>query len=184
MARTLRSIIRALTLWGLIISANAAPAPSATPLEQPLSQPNWGELDAGQKNILAPLAADWDGMESFRRKKWLGIAKRYPTMTPEQQQRVREQMRPWASLSPEERNAARERFKKQHKAPPEQRAEKRQKWEEYKALPESEKRKFREKAAKKQPKKSSVQAVPRPLTQPAPKFPALASPNPAPSIPQ
>src|ERR1700745_3911805 len=143
MARTLFfAIIGAVTL-SIGISSPAIAA-TTVPLEQPLSQPNWAELNPQQKQILAPLAKDWDAMESFRRKKWLGIANRYPAMTPEQQQRVQVQMKPWANLTPEERNAARQKFKKQHTAPHEQREAKRQKWEEYKQLPESEKQKFRE----------------------------------------
>jgi hypothetical protein len=43
----------------------------------PLSQPSWSELNPDQKRILAPLSGDWDKMEGFRRKKWLGIAQRY-----------------------------------------------------------------------------------------------------------
>ena len=157
--------------------SSLAIAATIVPLEQPLSQPNWSELNPQQKQILAPLANDWDGLESFRRKKWLGIAKRYPAMTPEQQQRVQVQMKPWSSLAPEERNAARERFKKQHTAPHEQREAKRQKWEEYKVLPESEKRKFREKAARQaEVRRSKGKFASRPLTQPKALHPATAAP--------
>ena len=166
-----------LALWsGLSPCAPAIPA-TASPLEQPLSQPDWAQLKPQQKQILAPLAKDWDGMESFRRKKWLGIAKRYPSMTPEQQKRVQMQMKPWASPSPEERNAARQKFKKQHMAPHEQREAKRQKWEEYQALPESVKQKFREKAAKQAQARKAGNIAPRPLTHPATLAPAL-SPQP------
>ena len=147
MARTLLLAIIGAVIWSIGLSSPAIAA-AAVSLEQPLTQPNWAELNPQQKQILAPLAKDWDAMESFRRKKWLGIANRYPTMTPEQQQRVQVQIKPWASLTPEERNAARQKFKKQHTAPHELREAKRQKWEEYNRLPESEKQKFREKAAK------------------------------------
>ena len=170
MARTLlRAILSAVILSFGLSSALWSPAiaATATPLEQPLSQPNWSELNPQQKKILAPLAKDWDGLESFRRKKWLGIANRYPAMTPEQQQRVQVQMKPWSNLTPEERNEARERFKKEHMESQEQREAKRKKWEEYKALPESEKRKFREKAAKKaETKRAKGKFASRPLTHP------------------
>ena len=67
MARARFGLILAVALW------------LATPLGHagialPLSQPSWSELSPAQKRILAPLSGDWDKMEGFRRKKWLGIA--------------------------------------------------------------------------------------------------------------
>ncbi len=163
MARTFKAVFVAIVLsLALAPIANAA---TTVALVEPLNQPLWAELSPAQRQILAPLAKDWDGMESFRRKKWVGVAQRYPSMSPEQQGRVQAQMKLWAGLSPEERNAAREKFKKSHQSPPEQRDARRQKWEEYKALPEDEKRKFREKAAKrKSPRTSGGKYAPRPLT--------------------
>src|SRR5437016_4917526 len=72
-------------------------------------QPNWNELNADQQQILAPLQNDWDQLEPVRKRKWLGIAKRYPKMKPEEQQRVQKRMQTWARLTPEQRRAARER---------------------------------------------------------------------------
>lgn len=157
MARALVAIFAAITL------SLAVPAPAGAATPAPLAQPKWSELTPQQQQILAPLAKDWDGFGSARRTKWLGIAKRYPAMKPEQQQRIQTQMKPWASLTPEERNAARANFKKEKKEDketPEQREARRIKWEQYQALPESEKKKFREKAARKTPPK-------KPLTHPA-----------------
>ena len=53
-------------------------------------QPGWTQLSPQQKNILAPLAKDWDELENIRKKKWLGIAERYPNMKPDEQQRMQE----------------------------------------------------------------------------------------------
>ena len=156
MARALVTIFAAIAL-SLVVPASAWSATAA-----PLAQPNWSELTPQQQQILAPLAKDWDGFGSPRRMKWLGIAKRYPAMEPEQQQRIQTQMKPWASLTPEARNAARANFKKgkkESKETQEQREARRKKWEQYQALPESEKNMFREKAAKKKPPK-------KPLTPP------------------
>ena len=50
-------------------------------------QPAWEELKPQQKEALAPLAQEWNGMGPAKKKKWLGIAKRYPHMTPEDQHR-------------------------------------------------------------------------------------------------
>ena len=108
MARPILAIILAITLT----FATATQAEVATPLDQPL----WSELTPQQRQVLAPLAKDWDATEPFRRKKWVGIAQRYPSMTPEQQQRVQGQMKTWANMSPEERNVARQKFKQLNKA--------------------------------------------------------------------
>jgi hypothetical protein len=70
-------------------------------------------------------------MDPAKKKKWLGIAKRYPGMTPEEQQRTQLQMRDWYSLTPEQRELIREKYKTIKKLPPEKRHEIKQKWREY-----------------------------------------------------
>ena len=170
MARSHAAVLGAVSLiLSLLLSpAQAAPA-------TPLQQPNWSELTPAQQQILTPLTKDWDGLESFRRKKWLGIAQRYPGMKPEQQQRVSTQMKAWAALTPQERNSARAKFKQQKKELPEQRAAHRQKWEQYQALPEPEKKKFREAAAKKRVRaRSEARAAARSGNPSKPIIPALS----------
>ena len=43
---------------------------------------------------------EWNQLDAQRKQKWLGIAKRYPTLSPTEQQRVQEQMHAWAQLTP------------------------------------------------------------------------------------
>jgi len=113
-----------LTLWLCIaFSAFAATADK--------KQPEWLQLTPEQQQILAPLSADWKNLNDRRRKKWLLLAKRYPTMKPEEQQRLQTQMQDWAKLTPKERSVARENFKKLAKQPPEKREVVKQKWQEY-----------------------------------------------------
>lgn len=116
-----------------------------------LAQPDWKQLSAQQREILSPLAGEWDAMESFRRKKWLGIAERYASMSPEEQERVQRRMRDWAKLAPEERKQAREKYKTLQKVSPEQRESLRQNWEDYKALPEEEKKRLKAEAVRRPP---------------------------------
>ena len=85
--------------------------------------------------VLAPLKADWEKLEAERRRKWIGIANRYPKMKPEEQERVQRRMQDWAKLSPEQRRQARENYKRIAKAPPEKREQLRDAWAEYQALP-------------------------------------------------
>lgn len=121
-------------------------------------QPNWDSLSSEQKSILAPLADDWAGMDPFRRKKWLGIAQRYPEMTSAEQVSLQRNMRTWANLEPEERKLVREKFKTLKKVEPEQRQIVKQQWKEYQALSHEDRERLREKARQRPspPKTSTV----------------------------
>lgn len=152
----------------------------------PLTQPNWVELNSQQKQILAPLANDWDRMERFRRQKWLGIAGRYPSMTPEEQQRVQEKMKEWASLTPEQRQTARQKFKTIQKVAPENREVIKQKWEEYKNLPDADKERLKAEATRKpQPKSAAGRAGAKPAAQAGapPVLPPKPNQPPPPAVP-
>lgn len=113
-------------------------------------QPAWQGLTTEQKQVLQPLRNEWDAMDAFRRKKWLGIAERYREMTPAEQESIQRNMREWARLAPEERKTAREQYKKLRRVAPEQRQVVKQKWEEYSALP-AETRKHMKDIAPKRP---------------------------------
>lgn len=96
----------------------------------------WKDLKLQQQKILEPLAEDWDAMEPARKKKWLGIVKRYPKMSLQEQQRIQSQMQSWHALTAEQRKQARERFKIMEQLPAEKRQEIKQRWYEYEQLPE------------------------------------------------
>ena len=102
MARTRLGFGFAVALWLLAQASQAAIVP-------PLPQPSWKQLSTEQQRILAPLSGEWDMMEGFRRKKWLGIAQRYQSLSPEEQARMQRRMTSWAKLTPEERKHARDR---------------------------------------------------------------------------
>lgn len=138
-----RRLLGGLTL-SLALSASFAAEPPTTALIGTPPQPVWVQLNGQQKSILAPLAKDWDGLENIRKKKWLGIAERYPSMKQDEQQRMQERMREWASLSPTERSKVRDTYKDFKQLPPEQKQVVRQKWEAYSNLPPDEKQRIRE----------------------------------------
>src|SRR5688572_29298279 len=121
------------------VQRKAAPA-KAKPAAKAKAQvrPAWAELTAEQQQILAPLKADWESLEPERRRKWIGVAKRYPSMTARGQERVQRRMQTWAKLTPEQRRQARETYKQIVKVPPEKRAKLREHWAEYQQLPEHE----------------------------------------------
>jgi hypothetical protein len=96
-------------------------------------------LSTQQKIILAPLVGDWDQMENIRRKKWLGIAERFPKMSQEEQARVQQRMREWAALTPAQRAKIRDSYKEFNQLDPEKRLAVKKKWEAYSNLSEEEK---------------------------------------------
>ncbi|MBU3668007.1 MAG: DUF3106 domain-containing protein [Rhodocyclaceae bacterium] len=133
-------------------------------------QPNWKDLTAAQKSILAPLEEDWNNMERFRRKKWLEIAARYPNLTDAEQARIRERMQEWANLTPAQRQAARERYKALTKRTnAEEREALAQKWADYQNLPESVRQQLeqdareQEKAEKRAARTPAVDGKPTPV---------------------
>lgn len=133
-------VILALALG--VAEAAAEPPPTAVIGTPP--QPAWQQLSPQQKTILAPLAKDWDKMENIRKRKWLGIVERYPAMTADQQSRMQERMREWATLTPEQRAKVRDTYKDFTQLPAEQKRVVREKWEAYSNLPSDEKQRLRE----------------------------------------
>lgn len=139
-----RRYIRGLILSLALLAQTVFAAPPTTVVIGTLPQPGWNQLNPQQKTILAPLANDWEQMENFRKKKWLGIAERYPTMKPEEQARTQERMKEWANLSPAQRAKIRDAYKDFNQLPVEQKNTVKQKWEAYSNLPPEEKQRIRE----------------------------------------
>lgn len=113
--------------------AKSAAKPAAAAKAQ--NRPAWAELTAEQQMILAPLKADWESLAPERRRKWIGIAKRYPNMNAQEQERVQRRMQAWAKLTPEQRRIARENYKRIAKQRVEKRQQLAERWAEYQALP-------------------------------------------------
>lgn len=109
-------------------SQNAASTKTARPL--------WSELSPKQQAVLAPIAAEWDNLDTVRRKKWVTIANRYPKMQPDEQARLQRRMQAWAALTPAERREARENYKTLRQLPRPPRGELRQKWDQQKQAPQ------------------------------------------------
>ncbi|NEX61825.1 DUF3106 domain-containing protein [Noviherbaspirillum galbum] len=130
--------------------ATAAPAITATPPAQharpgqPLAHPLWSELNPIQQQALAPLAGEWDQLDSFRKNKWLAIGNKYHSMKPDEQARMQERMRDWVRLTPEQRKIARESYVRAKKLDSNQKTEQ---WQQYQQLPEEQKKRLAENAA-------------------------------------
>ncbi|MCE2679088.1 MAG: DUF3106 domain-containing protein [Burkholderiales bacterium] len=111
--------------------------------------PSFSSLSANQKTVLAPLEPFWEEMAEVRRKKWMEIANRFPSMPEEEQGRVKVRMQEWASLSPAQRKLVRENFVDSQKV---SKSQKQTQWEEYQKLSDEEKRTLLENLPKKQVK--------------------------------
>ena len=138
-----RRLIAGLILSLALSEISYAQAPTTAIIGTP-PQPGWSLLSTQQKIILAPLANDWDNMENIRRKKWLGIAERFPKMAPGEQTKIQERMREWASLTPAQRAKARDSYKEFNQLTPEKKQALKQKWETYSNLSEEEKRQVKQ----------------------------------------
>jgi hypothetical protein len=147
-----------------LTSAPPAPAsvaipasPSATVKPGNTGKPRWTDLTAAQQHALAPLASEWDELDTFRKNKWLSIGNKFASMKPDEQQRVQERMREWIKLTPEQRRIARESYFRAKKLDPDQKSAQ---WEQYQQLPEEQKKKLAADAAAKMP----VATLPRATT--------------------
>src|SRR5258708_39874411 len=69
-------------------AAKAAPKKPAVARKVSPAKPAWAELTVDQQMILAPLKPDWEMLEDDSKRKWIGIAKRYPKMQAKEQDRV------------------------------------------------------------------------------------------------
>lgn len=94
--------------------------------------PTWASLKPAQREALKPLERDWAGIDTLRKRKWLEIAERYPTLPPADQARLQARMTEWTRLSPQERSQARLQFQEAKQVPVQDRQAS---WEAYQALP-------------------------------------------------
>lgn len=121
------------TLAALIVTFFLAFSAAAQTKSEPkkVAKPAWTELSPAQQQVLAPLQAEWEQLDTVRRKKWVSIADRYPTMKPREQERLQKRMQEWAKLTPAERKVAREKYQSLKKQPPQKRDEVKRRWQEY-----------------------------------------------------
>lgn len=146
MAELLRATLTALAVAlcaALPATVFAATAPAVS------AGSDWYHLTPAQKQLLAPFKDDWNEFAEVRKLKWIGIADRFPKMTPPEQANVRERMQEWSKLTPQERQKAREQYKKLRTVPLQERRQLEQKWREYQALPPAQ--------------KEALKAAPKPL---------------------
>jgi hypothetical protein len=145
--RSLRAALVLAVAWlsGILSLAVLAQVPVQSSPRLPLNAggPAWQSLTAQQRSALAPLQADWNGIDPARKSKWLDIARRYPQLPPDEQQRLHARMADWARLSPSERARARLNYQETKQMASQDR---REQWQAYQALPESERKALAQRA--------------------------------------
>lgn len=119
-------------------STNSSITGHQAPVSSKLAEtgPTWAELTPSQQNSLRPLQNLWPELEEHRKRKWLAIAKTFPSLNTPSQVIAQERMREWAALSPLQRSQARLNFAHIQQLSPD---EKLAKWEAYQSLNDDEK---------------------------------------------
>ena len=69
-----KRLTRLIAACALACSTHLAAAPSIT-------APAWSDLTPDQQRTLAPLAREWRDLPDERKRKWAGIANRFPGQT-------------------------------------------------------------------------------------------------------
>jgi uncharacterized protein DUF3106 len=135
----------AATAWRIAIGAIACTTLLAVAAPRPASHPaasasapvreegvRWHALTPAQREALAPLEHDWPSIEAPRKQKWIALAGRMKSLSPEERARINARMVEWAKLTPLERGQARLRFEEVRELPAPTRSEL---WRAYQALP-------------------------------------------------
>jgi len=156
------------------LSASGKVKPAPVALE---AGPKWSELSSAQQAILSPLQHLWSGLEENRKRKWLAIAKNFPSLSPQAQTTAQERMKEWAALSPTQRAQARLNFAQSQQLSND---EKKAKWEAFQTLNDDEKQKL---APQKPPLPKGAATAAKPIspdkltTTPAPKQGQIKTPR-------
>jgi hypothetical protein len=119
-------------------------------------------MSPGQREALKPLERDWPSIDADRKKKWLAIAAKFPSMTPEERTRIQTRMTEWAKMSPQERGVARQQFQAAKRVAPQDRPSQ---WEAYQALPVDQKRRLAARASAPAASSNDRQQRPAPLPE-------------------
>jgi Protein of unknown function (DUF3106) len=124
-----------------VVRVPTASMPAAAPREEGV---RWQSLTAAQREVLAPLERDWPGIDAPRKQKWLALAGRFKTLSPEERSRITARMSEWTQLTPAERGQARMNFEEARQVPATDRSAR---WQAYQALPPEEREQFAARAA-------------------------------------
>lgn len=132
-------ILIALTVVLSLSTLDPAAAQNTTAPSSSSAKSDWSALTAEQRQALAPLAADWNSLDSSHKKKWLEIGNKLPSMQPDERSRIQNRMREWIKLSPQQKHIARENYWRAKKI---ESSQKSAHWQEYQQLSDEQKRRL------------------------------------------
>ena len=112
------------------------------------SGPSWQQLNAEQKQALAPLQGIWHEVSLEQKRKWMVMAKNFDQMSADEQAKLQRRMKGWAALPRQDRIEARQNFLATQNLPAEVKT---QHWLTYQQLSPEEKKKLAAQAAAKAP---------------------------------
>jgi len=147
--RLIESLAAAALVAAVGFGASVALASNGSQATSPAAKadtggPRWNELSATHRQVLAPLANDWNGLDSRSKERWIDVAGRFHKMPPDEQQRATQRMGEWAHMSIQQRTQARTVFQETRGLSKEEREAR---WKAYQALPEERKRELAAKRA-------------------------------------
>ncbi|RTL36220.1 MAG: DUF3106 domain-containing protein [Burkholderiales bacterium] len=163
------------------VAGTRPPAAVLPPVSALAPAPTWQSLTPAQRELLAPLANDWNQLGANQRSKWLNATPRLAALPEPELARLHERMRDWAHLTPSERANARVSFQVAKQVDAEQRQAK---WEAYQALPLEKRQALADKAAARREAQTKVAGSnPKPLaagpkSNTVPAAPKLVAPIP------
>ena len=158
------------------VARPASPAPTVAREEGV----RWASLTPAQREALAPLEHDWPGIDAPRKQKWIALAARFKTLTPEERSRISARMTEWAKLTPAERGQARVNFEEARQLPAPDRSAR---WEAYQALPVEQRQQFAARAASAASGSREAPAVKSSAKRDSKEAKFNVVPNPAPTQP-
>lgn len=112
----------------LLVMADIGAIKSDLSSADPAANVTWVQLTEQQQSVLSPLKSEWDTLRPWQREKMLDIAKAYPKMDTQKQQRIQRQLVKWSRMTPYERENARKRYQKFQSLNPEKKEELRKQW--------------------------------------------------------
>lgn len=117
-----------LVLAAALLAASLAATAGEAAKDLKTPQRPWRSLPVESREVLAPLASDWDKLPGYQQSRLLSAARQYPQLRPIQQERFQERIGDWAAMSPDQRKAARDSYQGLKKLPPAKQHELRERW--------------------------------------------------------
>jgi hypothetical protein len=163
-------------ITGVATTSAASASPQARPPIPREDGVRWQALTPAQREGLAPLERDWPSIDAPRKQKWIALAGRFKSLTPEERTRITARMAEWAKLTPTERGQARMNFEEARQLPATDRSAR---WQAYQALPVEQRQQLAARAASAASAASGPREAPGRNPKPSKEAKFNVVPNPA-----